>query len=66
MSNFSPISRQEQEAWVTYWLGMLRCREAASKAHGPGFKKLWLKKADDLEQKHLGMLGMLAQKGGKK
>jgi hypothetical protein len=44
MGNFSPISRQEQEA--TYRLRVLRCRDAASKAHDPDFKRIWLKHAD--------------------
>jgi hypothetical protein len=52
MSNFSPISRQEQEEWVTCRLRMLKCRKAATMAHDPRFTKMWLKKADEIHENY--------------
>jgi hypothetical protein len=52
MNNRSPISNAPATAHLetrsTYRLRVLRCRDAASKAHDPDFKRIWLKHAEDL------------------
>ena len=48
MSNFSPVPEDYLEPWVTYHLRMLKCRKAASNAHDPRFRELWLQKADQI------------------
>ena len=51
MSNFSPIPNAptaHPETRTTYRLRVLKCRDAASKAHDPDFKRIWLKHAEDL------------------
>ena len=48
MGNFSPVTKEDLETWVTYRLRMLKCRKAASRAHDPRFKELWLQKADQI------------------
>ena len=50
MNNRSPISNAPATAHLetrtTYRLRVLRCKDAASKAHDPDFKRIWLKHAD--------------------
>ena len=48
MGNFSPVPKNYLEPWVTYHLRVLKCRKAATKAHDPRFKELWLQKADQI------------------
>ena len=50
MGNFSPVPEEYLEGWVTYHLRMLKCRKAASNAHDPRFKELWLQKADQIRE----------------
>jgi hypothetical protein len=48
MGNFSPVTQEYLEGWVTYRLRVLKCRKAASRAHDPRFRELWLQKADQI------------------
>ena len=48
MGNFSPVTKEDLETWVTYRLRVLKCKEAASRARDPRFKELWLQKADQI------------------
>ena len=48
MGNFSPVPEDYLEPWVTYHLRVLKCRKAASMAHDPRFRELWLQKADQI------------------
>ena len=56
MSNFSPASdapaTAHPEPWVTCQLRVLRCRDAASKAHDPDFQRIWLQHAEDIRINH--------------
>jgi len=48
MGNFSPVTQEYLEGWVTYRLRVLKCKEAASRARDPRFRELWLQKADQI------------------
>ena len=50
MGNFSPVPEDYLEGWVTYHLRVLKCRKAASNAHDPRFRELWLQKADQIRE----------------
>jgi len=50
MGNFSPVPEDFLGPWVTYRLRMLKCKKAASNAHDPQFRELWLQKADQIRE----------------